>query len=135
MSVCAIHAGLNFFLFLKFFTCQRIIQPNDLVCCKTRRFSWIHYYTQNNALSTHCRCIKPFPNKLFPQPFLHLQRIFHHFHVIHTCHLQTLSVWKSLNFIIWERVKPLFAREQLHLNAPRRALLLQVSSSVSAGLY
>ena len=38
---------------------------------------------------------------LFPQCFLSFQRTFCHFHQI--CHPQTLSVWKSLKFIVWER--------------------------------
>ena len=28
-----------------------------------------------------------------------------HFHQIQNWHLQSLSVWKSLNFVIWERAK------------------------------
>ena len=30
---------------------------------------------------------------------------FCHFHQIRNCRLQTLSVWKSLKFVVWERVK------------------------------
>ena len=41
----------------------------------------------------------------FPQCFLPHWRTFCHFHQIYNC-LQTLSVWKSLKFVIWERVKP-----------------------------
>ena len=41
---------------------------------------------------------------LFPQCFLPIWRTFCHFHQIQNCHLQTLSVWKSLKFVIWERV-------------------------------
>ena len=40
---------------------------------------------------------------LFPQYFLPFFRTFCHFHLIWNCHLQTLSVWKSLKFVIWER--------------------------------
>ena len=37
------------------------------------------------------------------------------FLLIPNCHLQTLSVWKSLKFVVWERVKiP-------SLNYPRKA--------------
>ena len=32
---------------------------------------------------------------------------FFHFHQIQNCRLQTLSVWKSLKFVVWERVKTL----------------------------
>ena len=41
---------------------------------------------------------------LFPQCFLPFCRIFSHFHQIQSCRLQTLLVWKSLEFVIWERV-------------------------------
>ena len=40
---------------------------------------------------------------LFPQCFLAFWRTFCHFHQI--CRQQTLSVWKSLKFVVWERVK------------------------------
>ena len=42
---------------------------------------------------------------LFPQCFLPVRKTFCHFHQILNCHLQTLSVLKSLKFIILERVK------------------------------
>ena len=42
---------------------------------------------------------------LFPQCFLPVWRTFSHFHQIENCRLQTLSVWKSLKFVVWERVK------------------------------
>ena len=31
-------------------------------------------------------------------------RTFNHFHQIQNCRLQTPSVWKSLKFVVWERV-------------------------------
>ena len=45
---------------------------------------------------------------LFPQCFLPDWISFCHFHQIWNCHLQSLSVWKSLKFVIWERVKKNF---------------------------
>ena len=42
---------------------------------------------------------------LFPQCFLPVRRTFCHFHQVQNCRLQTLSVWKSLKFVVWERVK------------------------------
>ena len=52
----------------------------------------------------------------FPQCFLPRWKIFYHFHPIQNCHLQTLSVWESLKFVVWERVKPIetcsYYREQ-----------------------
>ena len=41
---------------------------------------------------------------LFPQCFLPVWRTFCHFHEARNCRLQTLSVWKSQNFVVWERV-------------------------------
>ena len=41
---------------------------------------------------------------LFPVCFLSVWRTFCHFQV-QNCRLQTLSVWKSLKFVVWERVK------------------------------
>ena len=37
--------------------------------------------------------------------FLHVWILFCCFHQIWNCRLQTLSVWKSLKFVVWERVK------------------------------
>ena len=42
---------------------------------------------------------------LFPQCFLSFWITFCHFCQIWNCRLQTLSVWKSLKFVVWERVK------------------------------
>ena len=42
---------------------------------------------------------------LFPQCFLSFWRTCCHFHQISNCSLQTLSVWKSLKFVVWERVE------------------------------
>ena len=42
---------------------------------------------------------------IFPQCFLSSWRTFHHFHQIQNSSLQTLSVWKSLNFFVWKGVK------------------------------
>ena len=41
---------------------------------------------------------------LFPQCFLPFWRTFRHFHQTLKCRLQTLSVWKSLKFVIWVRI-------------------------------
>ena len=40
---------------------------------------------------------------LFPHCFLPFWRTFCHFHQIQNC-MQTLSVWKSLKFVVWEKV-------------------------------
>ena len=41
---------------------------------------------------------------LFPQCFLPFWKTFCHFQQIENCRLPTLSVWKSLKLVIWERV-------------------------------
>ena len=45
---------------------------------------------------------------LFTQCFLPVWRTFCHFHQILNCCMQSLSVWKSLKFVVWERVKQTF---------------------------
>ena len=45
---------------------------------------------------------------LFPQCFLPVWRTFCHIHQIWNCRLRTLSVWKSLKFVFWERVTCIF---------------------------
>ena len=44
---------------------------------------------------------------LFPQCFLPFWKIFIHLHQIWNCCLQTLSDWKNLKLIVWERVNHL----------------------------
>ena len=39
--------------------------------------------------------------------FLPVLRTFCHFHQIWNCQLQTLSLWKSLKFLVWARIKRL----------------------------
>ena len=42
---------------------------------------------------------------LFPQCFLPIWLTLCYFYQIYYCCLQTLSVWKSLKFDVWERLK------------------------------
>ena len=42
---------------------------------------------------------------LFPHCFLTYWKTFSHVHQISNCRLQTLSIWKSKKFVVWERVK------------------------------
>ena len=51
---------------------------------------------------------------LFPQSFLPVWRTFCHFHQIQNCRLQTLSVWESLKFVIWERVNKILSQQLTH---------------------
>ena len=41
------------------------------------------------------------------------EKLFFHFHHIQNCRLQTLSVWKSLKFVVWERVNKVLVRSKL----------------------
>ena len=64
----------------------------------------------------HCRKGEIARNKqflLFPQRFLPVWRTFCYFHPIWNCRLQTLSNWKSLKFVVWERVQKLKAMDCL----------------------
>ena len=42
---------------------------------------------------------------LFPQCFLPIWRTFSHFRQTKNCRLLTPSVWKGVEFVVWERVK------------------------------
>ena len=61
---------------------------------------------------------------LFPQCFLPIQGSYRHFHQILNCHLQAISVWKSLKFVVWERV-----------NLDQSNLDLLTLSQTSPGFY
>ena len=72
-----------------------------------QHFQWFDYVSGVSFESTvgkeeiaHCEQFL-----LFPKCFLPIWRIFCHFHQIWNCRLQTLSTWKSLEFVVWERVK------------------------------
>ena len=54
---------------------------------------------ENTVRKEEIACDKQF--FLFPQCFLPIWRTFCNFHQIQNCHLQTLSVWKSLKFDVW----------------------------------
>ena len=58
-------------------------------------------------------CIKQFP--LFPQCFLPIWRTFFHFCQILNCRWQTLSVLKSLKFVVWEGLKQVYMEERVKL--------------------
>ena len=48
---------------------------------------------------------------LFPQCFQPVWKTFRYFHQTQNCSLQTLPAWKSLKFVIWERVKAFTNKE------------------------
>ena len=73
------------------------------------------------------------PNKqflLYPQHFLPLWRIFHHFHQICNCKLQTLSVRDSLEFVVWKRLDA-FAEVQTHLSLQSGQANMSLNLSLS----
>ena len=82
----------------------------------------------------------------FSRSFLRFQRTFQHFHLIWNCHLQFLCVWKSLEFVIWERVNLLpddkildwskfkqFANNNFKFNDNSRKFSKQVENTVGKG--
>ena len=54
--------------------------------------------------------VAPFPTvfSTLLENFLLFWRTFHHFNQISNCHLRILSVWKTLNFVNWERLMARF---------------------------
>ena len=61
-------------------------------------------YFENTEGKGEIACNEQF--LLFPQCFLPVWRTSYHFYYqIWNCCLQTLSVWNSLKFVVWERVK------------------------------
>ena len=59
---------------------------------------------------------------LSPQCFPHVWIFFFHFHKIWNCRLQTLSIWKSLKCVVWERVNS-FPNNPWFLHVCRTSLL------------
>ena len=99
----------NFFfphrVFYPFGKASAILIKCEIVICKLFPTQWRLLTPLGN---------KPFENTvgkgeiarneqflLFPQCFLPVLIAFRHFHQIWNCRLQTLSVWKSLKFVIW----------------------------------
>ena len=100
------------------------VEPHLIVVCKSiqfsgksKSFSWVNPYP-NEFLVFKCLQYKSFENTvgkweiarneqflLFPQCFLPVWRTFCHFHQISKCRLQSLWVWKSLKFVVWERIR------------------------------
>ena len=72
------------------------------------RFSWVCSTSlwKTPWEKEEIACNKQF--LLFPQCFLPIWGTFCHFHQIWNCRLQTLSLWKSLKLVIWERVNNMF---------------------------
>ena len=81
---------------------------------------FIDIHFPNQTLVFTCLSYKTFENTvgkgemarneqflLFPKCFLPIWRALCHFYQIQNCRLQTLSVWKSLKFAVWERVNTL----------------------------
>ena len=67
-------------------------------------FTYLLYKSFENTVGTEeIACNEQF--LLFLQCFVPFWRTFCHIHKTLNCRLQTLSVWKSKNFIIWEWTK------------------------------
>ena len=72
--------------------------------------SWFLHVCRANLLKTLWEKDKFL---LFQQCFLSIWKFLYHFHQIHNCRLEILSVWKSLKFVVWERVKTLWEQEKM----------------------
>ena len=57
---------------------------------------------------------------LFPQCFLSIWRTFRHFYHNRNCRQQTLSIWKSLKFVVWERVEYYYKRNLRLVPKPKQ---------------
>ena len=73
-------------------------RPWFFICLQYKSF-------ENTVGKGEIACDKQF--LLFPHHFLPFGRNFCHFHQILNCRLLTPSVWKSLKFVVWEKVKAL----------------------------
>ena len=100
-------------------TTTRVLENNvgkgEIACNKQFSFSHSVFYLLGElsaifiqpkilVCSSHSENFLPFSSNLKFLSVLPIKRTFCHFHQIENCHLQTLSVWKSLKFVNWERV-------------------------------
>ena len=72
--------------------------PKQALVCMCLQFM----SSENTAGKGEIACNEQF--LLFWHCFLSVWRTFFHYHQIWNCHLQTLWIWKSLKFVVWERV-------------------------------
>ena len=91
MSACAPRAGwYRMILFKGAITHSHTMTPFDAPGKQAFKKHWVKeklLVTSNFSFSLKC--------------FLHFWITFCHFRQIWNCHLQTLSVWKSLKFVVW----------------------------------
>ena len=99
-----------------------VISSDDIALIQTKGYVWWSFPSKpflKQALVFTCLLHKTLENTvgkgeiarneqflLFPQRFLAFSRTSRHFPKIQNCRLQTLSVWKRLKFVVWERVNP-----------------------------
>ena len=96
---------------------QMLLSSSHFISLSLSRHHKMHVNPSQTVFM--CLLYKPFENTvgkgeiarndqflLFPQCFLPVWITFSHFHQIQNCRLQTLSVWNSLKFVVWERVNP-----------------------------
>ena len=72
---------------------------------------------------------------LFPQCFLPVRITFCHFCQIRNCRLQTLSVWKSLKFVVWLWVKETFKERDESWLSSTFILSLTLSQTINFKLF
>ena len=71
----------------------------------------------------------------FQQCFLPIWRTFYHFHQIWNCHLRSLWVWKSLNFVVWERVNLLLVFIVVDVQIERIVYLIEHNRAASREFF
>ena len=117
------------------YQCKKVIARETIWNSRSTKYYWYYTYIiciPCNANSEQ-RCFNPFPNKswflrvysasilktlqekekllvtsnfsFFNSVFYPHRELFPHFHQLRNCCLQTLSVWESLKFVVWEMVK------------------------------
>ena len=91
----SVRSTVKFGLLMK--TCHQPFPEQALVCMCLQYKSF-----ENIVGKGEIAHIKQF--LFFPQCFLTFWITFSHVYQISNCHLQTLSVWKILKFVVWERV-------------------------------
>ena len=83
-------------LFGKELTCLTLSQTSPVFYLSAVQVFWKHWEKEKLLVTS---------NFSFSQCLLPVWRTLCYFHQIWNCRLQTIPVWKSLKFVVWERIK------------------------------
>ena len=103
ISICKLRQLGKFYLFCQPFSKQTLV----FSCLLSKSF-------ESTVRKGEIACNRQ--RLLFPQCFLPFWRTFHYFHQIQNSRLLTLSVWKSLIFVIWDKVEWLIKIKQVNIH-------------------